>query len=121
MAIEFSIEYKNPILRVTAKGFDDDIEDVLNYVNVVVNAALKYQCSLILSDERELEYRITTLDTYQLAEFASSYAKHLAKIAIVCNDKFEADAKFYETVTNNRGLQVKVLKSIKDAENWLLQ
>lgn len=121
MAIEYSIEYKENLLRVTAKGFDDDLQDVLGYVDAIVKAAFEYQSQLILCDERNLEYRITTLDTFQLAEFASQYAKHLAKIAIVCNEKCLEEAKFYQTVTTNRGLQVKVMTNLEEAENWLLK
>lgn len=116
MAIENAFEFKDQILRVTAKRFDDDLDDALNYVNSIVNSAFQFQYPLILCDERELEYRISTLDTYQLAEFASSFGKHLAKIVIVCNAKFETDAKFFETVTSNRGLQVNVTRNINEAK-----
>lgn len=106
-------------MDVISKGFDEDVNDVINSLNNIAQKALEYKSRLILCDERELEYRLTTIDTFQIASYASKYSKYLVKIAIVFNGKFYDDIKFYQTVTNNRGLQVQVLNNVQDAEKWL--
>ncbi len=119
MAIDYKIRYRDGILKVTTKGADENLEEVLQYTNAIIEAAFKHQSRLILCDERELEYKLTTLDTYKLAEFASTYSNHIAKIVIVCNPRCLPEGKFYETVTTNRGLKVRVTTDIEEAEKWL--
>jgi len=119
MAIDYKIKYHNGILKVTTKGADENLEDVIQYANAIIEAAFKHQRRLILCDERELEYKLTTLDTYKLAEFASSYAQHIVKIVIVCNPRCLPEGKFCETVTTNRGLKVRITTDIEEAEKWL--
>lgn len=119
MAIDYKIRYQDGKLKVTTKGTDENLEEVLQYTNAIIEAAFKHQSRLILCDERELVYKLTTLDTYKLAEFVSSYSSHIAKIVIVCNPRCLPEGKFYETVTTNRGLKVRVTTDIEEAEKWL--
>lgn len=120
MSVKFQIFNHENYLKVIAKGKDDDQADVKNYTDAVVNAILDFNSKKVLCDERELQYNLSLTDTFQLGEYVSQYSGHLIKIAIVCNSKFIDDAKFYETVTTNRGMQIKVYTSIEEAECWLL-
>ena len=70
-------------------------------------------------DERELEYRLDTMDTFQLAENAARVVPQLMRIAIFTNPSTMDDAFFFETVAVNRGLSVKVFPSLKEARGWL--
>lgn len=119
MAIKYSIENNEKYLKVTANGVDDNLSQVMEYAQAVIAAAMEYQSSKILCDERNLKYNLAVMDTYQLAEFASQYAKYCAQIALVCNKQSMKDGEFYETVSSNRGLIVKVFSSFKEAEKWL--
>lgn len=119
MSIDYKIKYHNGILKITTKGTDENLEEVFEYANAIIESAFKHQSRLILCDERELEYKLTTLDTYKLAEYASSYSNHIVKIVIVCNPQCLPEGKFYETVTTNRGLKVRVTTDIDEAEKWL--
>lgn len=119
MAISFQIKSEERFLKVVAKGKDDDLNQVLDYSNAVIEAAIQNNSKKILCDERELEYSISITDTYQLAEAASLYASSLSKIAIVCDPKYLVDGKFYETVASNRGLFVRVTANFEEAVDWL--
>lgn len=119
MSIKFEISNGEDYLKVIAKGKDDDQSDVKNYTDAVVRAILDFKCKKVLCDERELQYNISVSDTFQLAEYVSRYSDQIVKIAIVCNIKFFDDAKFYETVTTNRGMQIKIFTNIEEAESWL--
>jgi len=119
MAIEHDIQVDGSLLKVTASGFDESYEQALSYLQAIVDAALLHKSSRILCDERNLDYRISTLDTYELGEFASKYAGYVMRIAIVCNAASLEDGKFYETVSVNRGLRIRVMTDMDEAIAWI--
>jgi hypothetical protein len=119
MAIVYSIEKQGTLLKVVSKGKDENLQEVLEYAQAIIGAAMKFKCKKILCDERELQYALSTLDTYKLAEEASAYSKHTTRIAIVCAPKFLKDGLFYENVASNRGLTVRVTSDYDKAVEWL--
>jgi hypothetical protein len=119
MAIMHKILNCDGYLKVIASGIDDNLIEVQEYAQAVIEAAHKYQSINILCDERSLTYNLSTFDTFELANFASQYAKFCRKIAIVCNPDCLESGKFYETVSQNRGLIVKVFTELSEAEEWL--
>jgi|GEM_PF-5097414 hypothetical protein len=58
MAITYEIYPKKDLLFVVAKGQDDSINDVINYTDSVIQAALKYNLRSILCDETQLIYKL---------------------------------------------------------------
>ena len=119
MSIQFSIFLEDNLLKVKASGKDDNLEDVLNYTNAIIDAALQNNAHRILCDERDLEYNLSIGETFQLAEIVAEKHKYAERIAIVHHPQFETDAQFYETVATNRGLIVKVTSNIEFALKWL--
>jgi hypothetical protein len=119
MAIKHQIQNTENYLLVTTSGIDDNLVQVQEYARAVIEAAHKYQSLKILCDERLLTYNLSTFDTFELANFASQYAKFCRKIAIVCNPNSLEAGKFYETVSQNRGLTVKIFTDFSEAEEWL--
>lgn len=119
MSISYQIFNQDKYLKVIANGKDDDQADVKNYTDAVISAIFEFDAKKVLCDERELQYNLSLTDTFQLGEYVSQYSGQLLKIAIVCNIKFFDDAKFYETVTTNRGMQIKIFTNIEEAESWL--
>ncbi len=119
MAIEHSARLEGGLLVVKASGFDENIEQVREYGLWIIDEALRLDVTHILCDERDLEYRLSTLDTFAIASYIAEAAPRMAKIALACNPRFMADAVFWENVAVNRGLIVKVFKDIDDARAWL--
>jgi hypothetical protein len=121
MAITYTTHVSGDTLEVHAQGFDESLEEVQNYGLAIIQACLAagHNITRILCDERQLEYRLGTLDTYQAAEFISAQAPHVAQIAIVCAPTFIADAQFWETVAVNRGLTVRAFTDLANARRWL--
>lgn len=119
MSIIIDFKVFDDILKVTASGKDESVEEVKDYGIKVIEQAITSNCRKILCDERELEYNLSTIDTFESAKFISENAPKVAKAALVCNHKNLPDAKFWETVSFNRGLTVKVFTSIEEAESWL--
>jgi hypothetical protein len=120
MAISYSFEVQDQLLRVKAKGKDDNLEQVEEYGMAVIAAALSSGCIRILCDESELEYTLGTIDNYESAKFISENSPHVVRVALVCKPEQYEDASFWETVAVNRGLVVRFFKSISEAEDWLV-
>lgn len=119
MAISFNMQIEGDLLKVTTAGFDESLEEVAEYGQTVMNTAIAHECSRILCDERVLEYRLNTMDTYELANIYASLFPKLVKIAIVCDPQGVADAAFFEDVAVNRGLMVKAFKDLTTAQDWI--
>lgn len=119
MAISFNHKVKNNVLTVFTYGVDESLEDSEKYAYDVFQLCMLNKCDRILCDERELDYSLSVIDTFLLAEYASINARGLIKLAIVCQEKYMNEAKFYETVSTNRGLTVIVTSDIDYAIDWL--
>lgn len=119
MAINYKYEQKDKILMVSTSGKDESLEEVLEYARNILGLALKLNCTHVLCDERQLEYNISFIDTYELAEAASKEARSLRKIAIVCDPKYLKDGGFFETVAQNRGLIIFMTSDYEKALEWL--
>jgi hypothetical protein len=121
MAITYNFAIDSNLLRVKTFGKDDNLEQVIEYGSAIIQYSLSSGCTRILCDETELEYTLGTFDTFESAKFISENAPKIAKVAIVCKSEQIQDAEFWETVAVNRGLSVKVFKTVLDAEEWINQ
>ena len=119
MSITYSFRAEGDTLYVDTSGFDDSLDEVLAYGAAVIEQALLHRTTRVLCDERQLVYRLTTLDTFAAAEYIAKEAPHIARIALVCAPQFFADAAFWENVAVNRGLSVCAFKDLERAKAWL--
>lgn len=119
MSIQYVLKPEEDLLTVKTWGFDENLEEVEQYGLAILNACKEGNYSHVLCDETDLEYRLSTVDTYRSASFLARQAPRLIKAAIVCNVKFVQDAHFWETVAVNRGLTVRVFKDVESARAWL--
>ncbi|ACD90596.1 MAG: hypothetical protein HGA57_06270 [Chlorobium limicola] len=121
MSIQYTTRTDGNILFVRASGFDENLEDVEKYAQGVIDATLQHGTTLVLCDETALDYRLGTVDTYAVGKFLASRVPRVFKIAIVCNPTFNADARFYENVVVNRGLNLRMFSDIEKARSWLTE
>ena len=119
MAIHFTTAVEGDLLLVRSAGFDESLAQTEQYGAALIQECLAKGIRRVLCDERELEYRLSTIDTFELAAFLADQARGLARVAIVCSEKCVADAKFWETVAVNRMLSVRVFRDPADARAWL--
>jgi hypothetical protein len=119
MAIDYKIERRGDILFVETQGFDESLEEAIEYNNAVKERAQELGCRKVLCDERDLEYRLSVVDTYQLGEHAAQIANTFAKIAIVTSAPNQEAAEFWENVTKNRGVVARVFYTVAAAQDWL--
>jgi len=77
---------------------------------------------LFLTDVRDAESRLSTLDIYNVPkQWDALRADRRNKLALVVpgDKKIWSDAQFYETICNNRGWNVKVFAEQAPAIDWL--
>ena len=68
MGIQYHMTFKGDLLRVTASGNDDNIEEVQEYSAAIIEACIQNNVKKVICDERKLKYELSTIDTYALAE-----------------------------------------------------
>lgn len=119
MAIHFTTQVEAGVLIVRATGFDESAAEVEAYGFSVIAACKEHGVTRALCDERDLEYRLGTLDTYAAAVALSEMVPKVARVAIVCSPLFLSDAQFFETVAVNRGVQVRAFAGLVEARAWI--
>ena len=119
MSIEYRIAIEGDLLRVVATGTDDSLAEAQAYSLAVLQAAVEHGATRILSDERELAYRLGIIDTYALAQAIAERAPSVGRAALVTARENQPEAEFWETVVRNRGLVVRIFERLEDAEAWL--
>ena len=87
----------------------------------VIGAAIQGEVTRILCDERALGYRLGTTDTFRAAEarLAATTLRLVGRVALVCAEQGLPDARFWEDVTVDRGLQARVFTDVDEARTWL--
>jgi hypothetical protein len=121
MAIKYSFSQEDDLLIVRTRGFDESLAEVRDYNRAVKKEAERLGCTKILADERELEYRLSVIETYQLAEDLADLVDAFQKIALVTHTNNREAADFWENVAANRGARVKVFYTIDLARSWLTE
>jgi len=108
VAITFNYYSEENIFYCKSSGFDENLEEVIQYELTLLEAFLKSGCKKALSDERDLKYTLDITDSFSLGQFLSEQVKFPAKLALVTSVINKEYAEFWETVVTNRGLSVKV-------------
>jgi hypothetical protein len=119
MPIHYSLELRGDILYVTTWGTDEDLEGVKEYASAVIQACRENNCRKVLADERALEYRLGIVDLYHLAKFYIKVVPPDAKLALIFDQKYAREIKFWETVSANRGLPFRAFTTVEAAQTWL--
>ncbi len=119
MAIRHTMWVENGTLVVRASGFDESLAEVERYGAAVIAACRAHGVTRVLCLEQELEYRLSTLDTFRAAEFIAEHAPKVGRIAIVCAPGSLPDGQFWENVVVNRGLTAAVFADAIAADHWL--
>lgn len=119
MTIAYEIHIEGDTVRVKASGIDESLREVQDYGMTIVKAVVASRSTRVLCDERELDYALDTLDTYEYAAFLASHVARPVKVAIVPKPEHLDDASFWEDVAVNRGMTVRIFRDMEEAEAWL--
>ncbi|MBZ0179072.1 MAG: hypothetical protein K8F36_07260 [Melioribacteraceae bacterium] len=119
MAIEFKYQIKDEIIFSTASGNVKEVEEVKAYGKSLIDLCKKNKLNKVISDERNVKYSLSQIELYSLATYYRELLNTVIKSAIVCRDEEFDNTHFWETVSVNRGLNVKVFTDIKKARRWV--
>jgi hypothetical protein len=119
LAIQFTTSVSDHVLHVKASGYEESLGEVQAYSLAILQASITARVDRVLCDELDLEHRLGTFEIFRAAEFLSARVPPAVRISVVCDPRFLADARFWETVAVNRGLRVRVFTDVESAHSWL--
>ena len=121
MAIQFSTEDRGEFFQIRSCGTEEHLEQSIAYTMAMYEAVLESKHTKVLLDERQLTNLDDIFDVYSLAETHETLrvARIIEKVALLGNPKDRNILEFFEIVSRNRGLQVKVFYEPEPAETWL--
>jgi len=121
MTIDFRISVEDEFLKVDSFGSCEDFYQLQEYVLAIHQAAVSNSRTKVIVNESQLEYKLTTVETFGSGRFVSRIAPREVKIAVVCKLEGWNNTKFWETVAVNRGVMVKIFIDQDKAEKWLTE
>lgn len=113
-------------LKIIKTVYTDPIrlEELMEAVQANIKLAKEKQTHLFLGDSTAQSQSGSTMDIYQLGQFIESLNVDLnfkeAMVAPKGHGKVVEDLHFYETVTNNRMIRVRLFQDIETAIEWLV-
>jgi hypothetical protein len=121
MAIHYSLEQRGEVLYFTGEGAEEGLEENRRILKMVVQACEEHNCRLVLLDDRRVQYTISIISLYELARSYKevNIFRQISKVALVSDLQYKEDNDFFETTSQNRGLNLRVFYDIEQAEAWL--
>jgi hypothetical protein len=126
--MNLTIEIKPEYLLIT---FEGPVEESFptRFPEMLIETASAHKCPRILVDLRKVEGYLTTTQRYTMGEtgaqkFHSAMEKGeipFCRFSLVANPPLLDTDKFGEKVANNRGMPVRIFRTIQEAHDWLMQ
>jgi hypothetical protein len=121
VAYELRIEQKTGYLHFTVTGGNTQ-ENVVAYMQEVMHECAARRCFRMLIEERLEGPRLGTMEVFTMVNSgAKRYHGMLEALAYVDVNADAGVMRFAEDVAVNRGILVKVFRTIDGAEKWLQQ
>src|SRR5262245_66514428 len=118
MSYQLKIIEKPTYLHAVVTGVNS-MENVLGYLKDLLRECESRQCYNVLIEERLTGRRLETWDVYQVASDSSAHARGIFRAIAYVDVNAGGDLmKFADTVANNRGVPMRLLATVADAEAW---
>jgi hypothetical protein len=119
MHTRFSLKKRKEFLEMNISG-EYQYWDLIKYPKIIRNQCLKERVFKILVDLRELEIgQMPIVEQFFIGEHIAEVLKDHIKIAIVWNGLYHS--RFFQSVATNRAALLRMFRSEKNAEIWLLR
>ena len=117
---KLTLTQKFGYVHAVATG-ENSVENMKGYLEDLVRECAARGDRRVLVEERFVGPRLGMVDIFDLASSISDRARGLFEaIAYVdINAESDLNAKFGENVAVNRGLRVRVFRTVEDAASWL--
>lgn len=121
MSIQYAVEGKGAYLYFAGNGIEEGLEENMKIHAMILETCKRLSHSRVLIDDRQVEYTSSILSLYDLAgHYKTTGAfSELDKVAVVANVQYHKDNVFYENVTRNRGINLRVFYDFDEAVAWL--
>jgi hypothetical protein len=120
MPVDIKFIHPKDFLKTTATG-DLDLAASRKLLLEIVSLMKRAGEFQVLIDLRQAEPRLSASDIFELGvSMASEPAMRQSKIALLSPMKDEEKAHFMETVSRNRGAQLRAFKDYEQAITWLI-
>jgi hypothetical protein len=118
---ELKIEQKPEYLHCVVTGRNSQ-ETVTRYMQQVMQECAARRCFRVLIEERLEGPRLGTMEVFTMVSAGSKrYQGMLEALAFVDLNAEGGVMRFAEDVAVNRGIPVRVFRTVDGAEKWLLQ
>lgn len=99
-------------------GLDmESFDRALAEMNTVMD---RHQCRTVLYDLRQIKIELETHEIYYIPQLLRDEGNSDIKRAVLFPENFEQDFTFFETVSTNQGLNIRIFSKEKEALDWLL-
>ena len=120
MAYELKVEQKPGYLHFTVTGRNTP-DNVTRYMQQVMQECAARRCARVLIEESLEGPRLGTMDVFTMVTAgAKRYHGLLEALAFVDLNAEGGVMRFAEDVAVNRGIPVRVFRTVDGAEKWLL-
>jgi len=120
MEYQLTIHPKPGYLHAVVTG-QNSVQNVLGYLENLVQECLARQCRRVLVEERLEGPRLGMHDVFRIAAQGSTRHPGAIQAMAYVDVHAEGDSmKFAEDVAVNRAFPVKVFATVAEAEQWLL-
>ena len=121
MTYKLTVDPKPTHLHFIVTGENTE-ENVFRYMEEVMQECTDRNCRNILIEERLDGPRLNMAEIFSMvSQGARRFTGMLQALAYVDVNSEGTLMQFAETVAVNRGIPIRVFKSVADAEQWLLQ
>jgi hypothetical protein len=121
MTYQLTIEQKPTFLHATVTG-QNSRATVTQYLHDVLEACRARNCFRVLIEERLEGPRLGTVDVFKIAADEGRKTLGIVKAIAFVDVNAQGDLmQFAETVAANRGVPVRVFRTVPEAEQWLVE
>lgn len=121
MATHIQMTHDTNFLRVTLTG-DETLEGNKHVTEVVTKECAANGFTRVLADVTGVAPHIEVMDDFRFAEFLAEGAfLSTIRLAIVYSVERSESAPFFETVCQNRGVNVRAFPSEEAALEWIMK
>lgn len=120
VAYELKVEQKAGYLHFTVTG-RNTVDNVTRYMQEVIQECAARRCTRVLIEENLVGPRLGTMDVFTMVTAgAKRYHGMLEALAFVDLNAEGGVMRFAEDVAVNRGIPVRVFRTVDGAQKWLL-
>jgi len=116
---DLHFESRPGFMHITVAGVRSP-ETFAQYTAEIIGGCELKGCDRILIEDRLVGPRMSPLDYYSVLPTVSQRARSVIRAIALVDEQIGDVGYFAETVAVNRGLNIGVFTTLKDAENWLL-